>query len=749
MDIDAILREMTLEEKAGLCSGADMWSLKGVPRLGVPSVSVSDGPYGLRKQTGGKDNLGLFESLPTICFPAACGAAASFDRGLIREMGAALGEIFTANDVSVILGPAMNIKRSPLCGRNFEYFSEDPFLTGELATEYTIGAQEKGAGVSAKHFALNNQEKRRFSTSANVDERTMREIYLAAFETLVKRAQPQTIMSSYNAVNGVTLSENKYLLTDILREEWGFEGYVMSDWGAALLSDRVKTLSAGLDLEMPGGNVSAEHDAQIVSAVRTGELSEEVLDTAVRRILGIIRKAAEYTETHGKTEKSLDEYHRQAALAARETAVLLKNRGVLPLKPGKKTAFIGEFAKTPRCIGGGSSHVHPYRLVSAWDAAKGENVTFAQGFSLSDPSEDGQLLREAVEAAKAADVAVLFLGLPDREESEGFDRRHLRLSDAQNRLAFEIAKVQPNVAVVLHNGAPVEMPWIDEVNAVLEVYLGGEGVGEATADLLFGRANPCGKLPETFPVRLEDNPSFLNFPGDGDRCVYGEGIYVGYRYYDKKKIAPLFPFGHGLSYTQFAYSDLSVSRTQITRDEGLTVSVKIQNVGQAAGKEIVQLYVSDRTGAVARPEKELKGFEKVALAAGEAKTVTFSLCPRSFAYYDVAEKDWAVPAGEFEILIGKSSREIELSAKITVRGTARRFTVTRDTAFGKVWENPVTQAALAKLIGFQPGAGLFGMSEEIMLLLADTPLASLKMFTPVTDSQLTELIAALNTALES
>ncbi|OWA37890.1 glycosyl hydrolase [Saccharibacillus sp. O16] len=670
--IQELMKQMTLEEKAGLCSGRDFWHTKAIERLDIPSVMMTDGPHGLRKQAAEADHLGLNDSVPATCFPSAAGIASSWDRELIRNMGRALGEECQAENVAVLLGPGANIKRSPLCGRNFEYFSEDPYLSSEIAASHIQGVQSQGVGTSLKHFAVNNQEHRRMSVDAVVDERTLREIYLASFEGAVKKGQPWTVMCSYNQVNGTYASENEYLLHDILKEEWGLEGFVVSDWGA--VNERAEGLAAGLELEMPSsGGIG---DSKIVEAVKNGSLPEEKLDAAVERILRIVfRSIAEKVE---QAAYDREEHHQLARQVARESMVLLKNEaGILPLQRTGHYAVIGELAKRPRYQGGGSSHIKPTRLENIYEefaAEAGEaQVDYADGYSLKSDQIDEAKIAQAVKLAAEADVAVLFAGLPDAYESEGYDRTHLRLPDNQLRLIAELTEAQPNLVVVLSNGSPVEMPWLGGVKGLLEAYLGGQALGGAIADLLFGNVSPSGKLAETFPIRLEDTPAYLSFPGVGDRVEYREGIYVGYRYYDKKKVEPLFPFGYGLSYTTFAYSDLKLSASQADADSGLEVSVKVSNTGKVTGKEIVQLYVRDVESTVDRPERELKGFEKVELAPGESANVTFTLDRRAFAYYDVETKNWRVESGTFELGVGGSSRDITLTAEVQIEGDAPIF----------------------------------------------------------------------------
>lgn len=702
--IREIVSQMTLEEKASMCSGADFWHTEAVERLGIPASMVSDGPHGLRKQDLAGDHLGVNESIKAVCFPAGCGTAASFNRELLRQMGEALGEECQAEGVSVILGPAVNIKRSPLCGRNFEYYSEDPYVASEMAGALIHGVQSKNVGTSIKHFLANNQETRRMSGDSRVDERTLREIYLAAFEGAVKKEKPWTVMCSYNKINGTYAAENHKYLTEILRDEWGFEGYVMSDWGA--VNSRVKDLQAGLDLEMPSSG--GTNDKLIVGAVQSGELPEKVLDAAVARILNIVFCYEENRDENAVFDRDKD--HELARKVAQETIVLLKNEGVLPLSKQDDIAFIGKYAKTPRYQGGGSSHINSHKVTSALDAVEGmAQVTYAQGFDDKEDKTDDKLLAEAVEAAKKAKVAVIFAGLPDAFESEGFDRAHMRMPDCQNELISKVAAAQPNTVVVLHNGSPVEMPWVNEVKGIVEAYLGGQAVGGAVCDILFGRVNPSAKLPESFPVKLEDNPSYLSYIGEGDMVEYREGIFVGYRYYEKKKMEVLFPFGHGLSYTTFEYSNLRTDKDAMKDTDRVEVSVDIKNTGERAGREVVQLYVADKESTVIRPVKELKGFEKVELAPGEKKTVTFILDKRAFAYYSVRIHDWYVETGAFDIMIGASSADIRLTKEIQVESTGKiPFVYTTDTTMGDVRRDPRAWEIVKTLIP----KDLFGSGEE-------------------------------------
>ena len=747
-DVKAIIREMTLEEKAGMCSGKDFWHLKGVERLGIPEVMVSDGPHGLRKQAEEADHLGLNESIKAVCFPTACATACSFDRDLLEEMGERIGDECQAEDLSVILGPAVNIKRSPLCGRNFEYFSEDPYLASQMAAAHIKGVQSKNVGTSIKHFAANNQEHRRMSCSSEIDERTLREIYLAAFETAIKEAKPDTVMCSYNRINGEFASENHWLLTEVLRDQWGFEGYVMSDWGA--VNDRVKGLKAGLELEMPGSGGNT--DKEIVEAVKNGELEEAVLDRAVERILNIVFK---FTDNRQEGKFDLEEDHKLAAKIAGESMVLLKNEGVLPLPAqGKKIAFIGKFAETPRFQGGGSSHINSFKITSALEAVKEvAEVTYAQGYDVKEDVIDQAMLDQAVETAKEADVAVIFAGLPDAFESEGYDRTHMRMPDCQNTLISEIAKVQENVVVVLHNGSPVEMPWADQVKGILEAYLCGQAVGQAEVDILFGKVNPSGKLAETIPYKLSDNPSYLNFPGDGQKVEYKEGVFVGYRYYDTKEMPVRYPFGYGLSYTTFEYSDLQLSSDKIKDTDKLKVTLKVKNTGNRAGKEIVQLYVADKTGAASRPVKELKNFVKVELQPQEEKTVEMELDKRSFAWYNTDIHDWYAASGEYEILAAASSRDIRLKKTVYVESTTELpMHIHMNTTIGELLENPRTKGVIEgmtdSLIQHMGGsseeedsAASEAITKEMSLkMMENSPLRSMRSFMGMTTEEIQEFI---------
>ncbi|TYP74603.1 beta-glucosidase [Paenibacillus methanolicus] len=748
-DIQALVGKMTLEEKASLCAGADTWNTRAIERLGIPSIMMTDGPHGLRKQRASADHLGLFDSVPSTCFPSAAGVASSWNRALIRRMGEALGRESQAENVGILLGPGANIKRSPLCGRNFEYFSEDPYLSAEMAASHINGVQSQGVGASLKHFAANNQEHRRMTSDSIVDERTLREIYLASFEGAVKQGQPWTVMSAYNKVNGTFASENETLLTDILKDEWGHEGFVVSDWGA--VNERAKGVAAGLELEMPASH--GEGERQIIEAVRGGTLAEEKLDEAVRRILTVVFRAVD--SRRPETTFDPDAHHALAREVARESMVLLKNEdGILPLAKAGAIAVIGAMAKTPRYQGSGSSQIRPTRIDDiaeelAKSAGEQAEVRYAQGYALDAEEPDEVLTAEAVKIASEASVAILFAGLPSRYESEGFDRKHLRMPANQVALIEAVAAAQPNLVVVLSNGAPVEMPWLGSAKGVLEAYLGGQALGGAIADLLFGDANPSGRLAETFPVRLADNPSYLFFPGEGDRVEYREGIFVGYRYYDKKQLAPLFPFGYGLSYSTFGYSELTVDKRTLTDAESLRVSVNVTNTGTRAGQEVVQLYVRDKASSVIRPDKELKGFEKVELASGESAVVTFELDKRGFAYYDAKTREWTVETGEFELLIGRSSADIVLSETVTVQSTTeRRMVFHRNSTLADIGGSPAGEAFVRQLSSVLPFPQELSAEHSAMLraFMEQMPLRGLLSFSggKFTEAALEAVLRQLN-----
>ena len=672
---------MSLEEKAAFCSGSSFWHMQANERLGVASVMLTDGPHGLRKQMGDADHVGLGNSVPATCFPTASALASSWDRDLLREVGVALGEQCAAEKVAVLLGPGMNIKRHPLCGRNFEYLSEDPLLGGELAAALVEGIQSQGVGACVKHFAVNNQEQGRMFVDAIVDERTLREIYLRGFEIAVRKARPWTVMCAYNRLNGIYCSEHDWLLNQVLRDDWGFAGAVVTDWGAA--NDRVRGIAAGLDLEMPASG--GINDRRLVAAVRDGHLPEADLDRAVVRNLslallgGELGEAAPSGRARGASPSRArnaavdqDAHHALARRAAGECAVLLKNEGpLLPLAPAARIAVIGAFAKQPRYQGAGSSQVSPTRLEGAFDAIAaivGDDAPlgYAPGYDPQHSRPDAALVAEAAAAAKEAAVAVVFAGLPGSYESEGFDRSHMALPEQHDRLIAAVCEANPNTVVVLSNGAPVAMPWVGAPKAILEGYLAGQGGGAAMADVLFGRVNPSGKLAETFPLQRADVLADRWFPGTGRQVHYREGLHVGYRYFDTAAAPVLFPFGHGLSYARFEYGQLELSADAFAQGGELAVSFTLTNSGGLAGSEVVQLYVHGAQSAVHRPEQELRAFAKVALARGESRRVTLTLDDAAFAIYDTGAGQWIVEAGELEIRLGASSRDIRLRTRLEV-----------------------------------------------------------------------------------
>jgi len=682
-NLTALVAELALEEKASLVIGSAFWYTTPVERLGVPRIMVSDGPHGLRTQLHEADHLGLSTSVPATCFPTASALGSSWNADLFRRVGEALGREAAAIGVSVVLGPGINMKRSPLCGRNFEYVSEDPWHAGELASAMVQGIQSQGVGTSVKHYAANNQEDDRLRVSAEIDERTLREIYLPAFERVVKNAQPWTVMCAYNKLNGTYCSEHHWLLTEVLRDEWGFDGLVVSDWGA--VHDRVAALRGGLDLEMPP-NLGVS-DAAVAAAVRSGELDESVLDESVGRVLRLVERSQPALAKRASFDTG--EHHALARRAALESAVLLKNDGgVLPLQPapGSRIAVIGEFARTPRYQGAGSSQVNPTQLDVPFDelrAGVGDQVQvdFAAGFGVGTTESDAELAREAVELASGATDVVVFLGLPSDYESEGFDRMHMDLPTNQVQLIEALAEVHDRLIVVLANGSAVRLSnWQDKVSAILECWLSGQAAGGAATDLLLGAANPSGKLAETIPVRLEDNPSYLNFPGDSQIVRYGECIFIGYRAYDRLDQAVSYPFGFGLSYTTFEISKLYVVVNGAVQDGDLavTVGVSVTNTGAVAGAEVVQIYVRDVESSVARPIRELKAFAKVALEPGESRQVTVHLDERSFAFWSVLHGRWVVEAGDFEIAVGSSSRDLAETHMITLDAPSLALPLTKD-----------------------------------------------------------------------
>lgn len=659
--IAAIVADMTLKEKAFLCTGRDFWTTNAIDRLGIPSIFMTDGPHGLRKATKGA----FGGTVPATCFPTASAIASSWNKRLLGEVGEALGVEAQANDVQVLLGPGVNMKRSPLAGRNFEYFSEDPILSGELAASYINGVQNTGVGTSLKHFAANNQEYERMANDSQVDERTLHETYLRAFEIAVTKGHPWSVMSAYNMINGEYASENRALLTHTLRERWGYDGIVISDWGA--VHSIVESIRNGLQLEMPGNPTSPP---KLVTAVENGDLTMEELDISVAKLLKAILTVYAYRSPTATYNKAA--HHQIARKAAGESIVLLKNKGsILPLQTNQqhKIAIVGEFAKHPRYQGSGSSQVNPTELENAYEEfvrVYGEDsITYATGYR-EDGSTSERLLQAATAASAKADTVVVFAGLPASYESEGFDRTSLDLPNGHNELIKTLAEHSKRVIVVLMNGAAVTMPWEKKVSGIIEAWLTGQAGGPAIVDVISGAVNPSGKLSETFPMQLEDTPPYPDYPARGGITTYREGILIGYKHYESHTLTPLFPFGYGLSYTKFHYETITTDKTQMKDDEEVTISFTLKNTGRYDGKEIVQLYISDHTRRVLHPQKSLQAFQKVSLKSGESTTVTFTLQNRHFAYYDPHVHDWRIDPGTFTISIGSSSRDIHLTQEIEV-----------------------------------------------------------------------------------
>jgi len=733
-NIQSIISQMTLEEKAALCTGASPWTTTPVERLGVTELIMSDGPHGVRRVPD--LNSMAIESLPATCFPTASCLASTWDVDLLRKMGEALAEECIALNVDVLLGPGANMKRSPLGGRNFEYFSEDPYLAGEMAANFINGVQSRGVGTSLKHYAANNQEFQRFSISAEVDERTLREIYLPAFEKAVKQAKPWTVMCAYNKLNGEYCSEHHYLLTDILKNEWGFEGLVVSDWGA--VHDRVASLKGGLDLEMPGPQ--DRRVKTVVDAVRSGELDEAILDESVRRILGIVFKTKE-TPKDGTFD--IDAHHELARKIAAEGMVLLKNNGILPLNDQQHIAVIGHSAESAHFQGGGSSHINPTKVAMPFKElqtrAGDAELTYTEGYP-TDNSFRQDMIDHAVNLAQSADVAILYIALPSFKESEGYDRPDLDLTEQQIALIKAVSKAQPKTVVVLNNGAPVAMSaWMDDVSAVLESWMMGQAGGAAIADVLFGRVNPCGKLAETFPHKLSDTPAHINWPGGAGEVHYGEGLFIGYRYYDTREMPVLFPFGYGLSYTTFAYGNPTVSAQAFKDVDGLTVTVDVTNTGRVAGKEIVQVYVHDQKSGLVRPSKELKGFAKVELQPGETKTVSIPLDFRAFAYYHPKYKQWITETGDFDLLIAASAADIRQTLTVTLESTlSLPCIIDKESTIREWMADPRGNAVFSPFYAMmeEQSRKMFGGGEgnesaigmDIMEMFSDMPLLSVLMF---------------------
>ena len=654
-----ILQKLSLEQECALLSGKNTWQTQDYPKQGVPAIWLSDGPNGLRKQAGAADHLGLNPSVPATCFPTAATMANSWDPALGEEVGRALGEETAANRVNVLLGPGLNVKRSPLCGRSFEYFSEDPYLSGKMAAAYVRGIQENGIAACPKHFAVNSQELRRMASNSVLDERTLRELYLTAFEIVVKEAHPKSIMSAYNKVNDIYANENHHLLVEILRNEWGFEGAVVTDWGGS--NDHVEGVKNGSTLEMPSPGLGGAR--KLLKAVAEGRLTQQEIDLRVDELLELVLSTTAALE---KEPRSFDEkaHHELAQRAAAESIVLLKNEGgILPLKHGKKVTLIGDFALTPRYQGAGSSMVNPTRVDSlkdAMEAAELDMVGYCAGYERSGKPNKAYL-DEAVSQAKMADVVILCIGLDESSESEGLDRTHIGIPAVQKQLLEAVTAANPNVVAVVSAGSVIETDWVEQCKAVVHGYLGGQAGAGAMLEVLTGWQNPCGKLAETIPLRYEDTPAARYFPGRKQNAEYREGLYIGYRYYETANKAVRYPFGYGLSYTTFAYSDLKVNADKVT--------FTLTNTGSRAGAEIAQLYVAKPDATVFRPARELKGFAKVFLKAGESKTVTIPLDDKTFRYWNVATDCWEVEGGSYQLLVGANVQDIRLTADIVLPGT--------------------------------------------------------------------------------
>ncbi|KRA24590.1 beta-glucosidase [Microbacterium sp. Root61] len=745
----AAVADLTLEEKASLTSGASFWYTKGVERAGIPSVMVTDGPHGLRKQRGSADHLGIGDSVPATCFPPAVGLGSSWDTELAYRVGEALGVESSIEDVAVILGPGVNIKRSPLCGRNFEYFSEDPIASSVMATALVQGTQSTGVGTSLKHFAANNQEHDRMRSSSDIDPRPLREIYLRSFQRVVEDAQPYTVMCAYNRVNGVFASEDPFLLTQVLRNEWGFEGLVVSDWGA--VNDRIASIAAGMDLEMPSsGGIT---DAQIVAAVQDGSLNESVVDVSATRIAKLALRWKETPRVAGPLD--VDAHHALAREVAGRSIVLLKNDGdLLPLQGQKSVALIGAFVDQPRYQGAGSSMINPTRIDSVAleiVAKAGEDFVFqAPGFTLNGSGDAAALRADAVALAAKNDVAVVFLGLPAAAESEGYDREHIDLPAVQLELLDAVLEVNPNTVVVLSNGSVVALPFADRVPAILEGWLLGQAGGGAIADVLYGDVNPSAKLTETIPVRLEDTAAFLNFPGEDGHVRYGEGLFVGYRWYDARKIDVTFPFGHGLSYTTFGYGDAAAS---VNADGDVEVRVTVTNTGKRAGREVVQAYTGLASEAVQRPERELKAFALVSLEAGESREVLLTVRRADLAYWNVRADRWVVEGGAYTVDVAASSRDIRSSTTVEVAGDAVVMLLNRESSLAEVFAHPVAgpimQQAMAQMASAMEGASsIMPEGVDMQKMMGSFPIGRIGMlagddFRP---EQVDQLLAMANAA---
>ena len=690
MNYEKLINKMLLEEKAQLCVGADYWSSKEFEKYGIPKIKISDGPHGLRVQKEKADNLGINESEVSICFPASSTLANSWSRSMAYELGKALGQEANTEGINIVLGPAINIKRTPLCGRNFEYFSEDPYLTGILGSEYVKGLQEQNVGACVKHFAVNNQENRRRTIDVVIDERNLREIYLKAFEMIIEKSKPWSIMSAYNKVNGEYCSENTHLLEEILRKEWNYKGIVISDWGAE--NNRVKGIENDHELEMPGGRGNGVEE--IIDAVKTGRISERKLNNIVDRIITIAIRG----EKDNNSERyDKEEHHRIAEKIAEESIVLLKNEEhILPIC-NKKIALIGDMVKYPRYQGAGSSTINPYKIENAYDNFKENNIIFdyAKGYERIESENDEKLIKEAINVAKKNEIVVLFIGLTENFESEGVDRENLNIPENQIKLIEEIYKVNKNIVVVLSNGAPIVMPWKDKVKAIITGYLGGEAGARAMVNCILGKVNPSGKLAETYPEKIEDTPCYKNYPGTELTVEYQESIYVGYRFYDTNNLNVLFPFGYGLSYTEFEYSNLKVNK----KDNEIEILFKIKNIGNMKGKEIAQIYISQENSCIFKPKKELKEFEKVELDVGEEKEIKIVLSKKAFEYYNPETSSWSVEQGKYKILIGKSSKDIALEKEIFIESKDKNIEKQYPKKYYTGNINEITDSEFEELLG--------------------------------------------------
>jgi len=655
-------RSLTLAQQVALLSGGDVWRTQALPEAGIPASVLSDGPHGLRFQADAADQLGMSGSEPSTCFPTAVTIASAWDEELAEEIGRALAGEARALGVDVVLGPGLNIKRHPLCGRNFEYFSEDPLLSGRLAAAMVTGLQDGGVGACLKHFAVNNQESHRFVVDAVVDERTLRELYLAGFEYAVKASKPWTVMAAYNLVNGHPATDNHRLLSEILRAEWGFDGLVMSDWAAT--NDRVAAVAAGMDLEMPSSDGLFDRD--VIEAVESGRLDAELVTASAQRVLDLVARSAPAR----RSAIPVDEHDALARRAAAEGTVLLSNDGVLPLAGDRSIALIGAFAAQPRYQGSGSSLVNPTRITTALDEfrRRGTKVAYAPGYDPASKRPDAALIAEAVAAASAADVAVVLVGLPPARESEGFDRTDLGLPAEHDELVAAVCAVNPRTVVALSNGAPVLMPWKDAPAAILESYLGGQAGGGALVDVLYGDVEPAGRLAETFPASLGDVAADPFFPGEPHQVEYREGLFVGYRFHTTAGREPLFAFGHGLGYTSFAWGDAEVDRAILPAGDDVTVTLTVTNTGPRPGSDVIQVYLHDRSGVVLRPRRELAGFAKVRLQPGQSRAVSVTVPARAFAFYDVRAGDWRIPSGGYDLEVARSSIDVVGTVSVTVEG---------------------------------------------------------------------------------